>query len=54
MKYSLLALLLLLTVLSLFFGLARQGPAVFVIVGLWLAMLIWQLVQFGRDISDPK
>jgi hypothetical protein len=54
MKYSLLSLLILVTAFSLVFGLARHGPTVFLICGLWVVMLIWNLVQFGRELNRPR
>jgi hypothetical protein len=53
MKYSLLSLVLVVTVLCLFFALLHYGPLVFFLLGGCLALGIWQVIQLGRELRRP-
>jgi hypothetical protein len=50
MKYSLLSLVLVITVLCLFLALWHYGPLVFLLLGGCLALGIWQVIRFEREL----
>ena len=52
MKYSLFTLMLVLTVASCYAALVSYGPIVFVLLGGCLALAIWEVVQFARELKE--
>ena len=51
MQFSLRSLVLVVTISCLFLALMTYGPVVFILLGACLALTIWELIQFGRELN---
>jgi hypothetical protein len=54
MQFRLISLVLFVTVAAVYFALIGYGPEALIVLGIPFTMVLWQLIQLGRELNRQE